>query len=93
MSDALCRLATGGGFTTRTLYTDQEETIFDAKRPVIITSIVDIASRPDLLDRSLVVRLLPIPDSQRKEEQTLWVEFELARPVFSAHCSTQLQLR
>jgi len=80
MSDALCRLATGGGYTTRTLYTDQDETIFDAKRPVIITSIVDVASRPDLLDRSLVVRLLPIKQFERKEEQALMREFEAARP-------------
>ena len=30
LSDALCRLATGGGFATRQLYTDDEETLFDA---------------------------------------------------------------
>ena len=28
LSDALCRVATGGGFATRTLYEDAEETIF-----------------------------------------------------------------
>ncbi len=80
MSDALCRLATGGGFTTRMLYTDQEEVIFDAKRPVIITSIVDVASRPDLLDRALVVRHAPIPEHERKEEQALWQQFGEAHP-------------
>jgi hypothetical protein len=33
ISDTLCRLATGGGFSTRQLYTDQDEVLFDASRP------------------------------------------------------------
>ncbi len=39
LSDALCRLSSGGGFSTRELYSDAEETIFDAARPVILTGI------------------------------------------------------
>ena len=35
ISDTLCRLATGGGFAVRQLYTDQDEVLFDATRPVI----------------------------------------------------------
>ena len=35
LSDALCRLATGGGFGTRALFTNQEEALFDAQRPVV----------------------------------------------------------
>ena len=31
LSDALCRLSTGGVFSTRELYSDQEEVIFDAQ--------------------------------------------------------------
>lgn len=37
LSDALCRLATGSGFATRELYTDAEEAIFAAQRPIVIT--------------------------------------------------------
>ena len=37
LSDALCRLATGGGFSTRQLYSDDEEKIFAAMRPTILT--------------------------------------------------------
>lgn len=33
ISDTLCRLATGGGFAVRQLYTDQDEVLFDAARP------------------------------------------------------------
>jgi hypothetical protein len=48
ISDTICRLSTGGGFSTRTLYSDQEETLFDAQRPIILNGIEDIVERPDL---------------------------------------------
>jgi hypothetical protein len=51
LSDALCRLATDGGFSTRTLYTDSGETLFSAQRPVLINGIEQIATRADLLPR------------------------------------------
>ena len=50
LSDALCRLSTGGGFTTRTLYENREQELFDAMRPVILNGISDVATRPDLFD-------------------------------------------
>ena len=80
LSDALCRLATGGGFATRELYTDREEVIFDVQRPVALNGIADLATRSDLLDRSLVITLLAISEEQRKDEKTLWKNFEAARP-------------
>jgi hypothetical protein len=80
LSDALCRLSTGGGLATRELYTDSEETLFDAQRPVAATSIEDIATRGDLLDRAIVVTLEPIPENKRKTEADLWADFEEARP-------------
>ena len=61
LSDALCRLATGGGFGTRTLYTDREEQLFYALRPVLLNGIEDLTTRPDLADRAIVLRLEPIP--------------------------------
>ena len=36
ISDTLCRLATGGSFAVRQLYTDQDEVLLDAVRPVIL---------------------------------------------------------
>lgn len=80
MSDALCRLSTGGGFSTRRLYSDDEEAIFGATRPVIITSIADVVSRADLLDRALSVRLCAIPDVERRDEAELWERYEELRP-------------
>ena len=53
LSDALCRLATGGSFAVRQLYTDDEEVLFEASRPILINGIEDVISRPDLGDRAI----------------------------------------
>jgi hypothetical protein len=81
LSDALCRLATGGGFSTRTLYSDDEEMIFDAVRPVIINGIAEVATRQDLVGRSVFVTMPPIPSSKRRAESTLWAAFDRAHPA------------
>jgi hypothetical protein len=80
LSDAFCRLATGGGLSTRELYSDAEEVLFDAQRPVLFTGIEDVAVSGDLLDRSIRLSLPTIPDKQRKPESLLWREFEAVRP-------------
>src|SRR6516162_7669183 len=36
LSDALCRLASGGSFAVRQLYTDDEEVLFKAARPTLL---------------------------------------------------------
>jgi hypothetical protein len=80
LSDALCRLATGGGFATRELYTDKEEAIFNSQRPTILNGIEELATRADLLDRSMIFYLPEIPEEKRKTEEDFWAEFEQARP-------------
>jgi len=81
LSDALCRIATGGGFAARTHYTNDEETLFDFQRPIIITSIADVASRSDLLDRSIMVRLNQISENSRKTEAEINAAFDDAKPA------------
>nr|QIO37294.1 hypothetical protein HAP40_19310 [Bradyrhizobium sp. 1(2017)] len=80
ISDTLCRLATGGGFAVRQLYTDNDEVLFDATRPVILNGIEEIVTRPDLADRALFLTLQPIPEERRRPEQELRAAFEAARP-------------
>jgi hypothetical protein len=80
ISDTLCRLATGGGFAVRQLYTDQDEVLFDATRPVILNGIEDIVERPDLADRAVFLTLQPIPEERRRPEAELWATFEVERP-------------
>jgi hypothetical protein len=77
-SDALCRLSTGGGFATRKLYSDSDEKVFEAQRPIILNGVEALPTRTDLLDRSLVLDL-PVIDDFR-DDQGFWVEFEAARP-------------
>jgi hypothetical protein len=79
-SDTLCRLATGGGFAVRQLYTDQDDVLFDAARPVILNGIEDIVTRPDLADRAVFLTLEPIPEERRRPEQELWAALEAERP-------------
>jgi hypothetical protein len=80
LSDSLCRIASGGGFATRRLRPDDDETLFDAARPVIINGIADMIARPDLADRSIFLTLGPIAASRRRAESEFWAEFEAARP-------------
>ena len=80
LSDALCRLATGGSFAVRQLYTDDEEVLFEASRPILLNGIEEVVSRPDLGDRAIFLTLAPIADGERRPEAELWREFEIARP-------------
>ena len=80
LSDALCRLSTGGGFSTRKLYRDDEEMIFEAMRPLILTGIEEVATRGDLLDRSLLVSLPTIAEDDRRPEKEFWADFNRRRP-------------
>ena len=80
LSDALCRLATGGGFSTRELYTDSDEVFFDAMRPVILNGIDHLGERADLTDRALILNLPPIEENNRRDEAQLYAEFERDLP-------------
>jgi hypothetical protein len=64
----------------RQLYTDQDEVLFDAARPVILNGIEDIVTRPDLADRAVFLTLEPIPEERRRPEAELWAAFEAERP-------------
>jgi len=57
LSDALCTISTGGGYSSRTLYTNGEETVIEAKNPIVLNGINRVITRPDLLDRAISVCL------------------------------------
>jgi hypothetical protein len=80
VSDTLCRLASGGGFAVRRLYTDQDEVLFEASRPIVLNGIEEVITRSDLVDRAIFVTLAAIPEPRRRSEKDLWREFETARP-------------
>jgi hypothetical protein len=80
LSDAFCRLATGASFGLRQLYTDADEVLFQAARPILLNGIEDVIGRSDLADRTLFLNLPPIADRGRRSERQMWRDFELARP-------------
>jgi hypothetical protein len=85
LSDCLCRLSTGGGFSVRKHYCDDQEKLFDVQRPVVMNGISVGVHRPDLLDRSLIIPLSEISDEKRQREEEFWRQFELAKPrIFGA---------
>src|SRR5260370_16176904 len=80
LSDALCRLASGAGFSTRKLYEGREEEVFDGARPIILNGIEDIVERHDLGERTLFFMCEPISDENRRTEDELWAAFEACWP-------------
>jgi hypothetical protein len=87
LSDALCVPATGGGYGTRTLYENTEETIVDVVRPVILTAIY-LNARQDLNDRVWPVTVPQLSDDQRLDEATVWQQFVALHPrLLGALCT------
>lgn len=79
-SDLLCIASTGGSFSKRTLYTDDEETFLELKRCPALNGINVVVTRSDLMDRSIVLELDRIPEEERKEESVVWSEFNKDKP-------------
>lgn len=71
ISDAICKLSTGGGIRTRKLHSDSDEVIFNKKAPVALNGIPDVIGRSDLASRCVIVEMQPISDTDRKTEAEL----------------------
>jgi hypothetical protein len=81
LSDALCRLAVGGGHATRSLYTNNQLTFMYTQRPIILNGIHEFVTRGDLIDRSLVLDMQPIRLNQRRTEAEYWHSFRADYPA------------
>ena len=77
--DALCVLATGGGYSARTLYTNAEETIIELRKPIMLNGISVIVTAQDLLDRCLHIDLPTIQN--REMAGDMEERFEAAQPA------------
>ena len=82
VSDALCRAVSGDGFSKRKLFTDSEDVVFKYQRCVVLNGINVVATRPDLLDRSLILELQRLENAKTEEE--LWGEFSESLPDIRA---------
>ena len=80
ISDALCGLSTGGGFGTRLLYANDEEITFNEQRPVALNGITEVVTRPDLLDRAVMLCHPVIPDDKRMTDEEFNERLDAIRP-------------
>jgi energy-coupling factor transporter ATP-binding protein EcfA2 len=80
LSDGFCVLSTGGCLAGRKLYSDDEEAVLLASRPVILNGIDAIATRGDLLDRSVLVDLPRITEKARLRDSDLAARFAEIHP-------------
>jgi hypothetical protein len=81
LSDALCNLSTGGGSATRSLYTDSDETLFDAIRPIVLNGVTNFITQHDFAERTVELELKIIPKKKRRLEKQLKEMFERERPA------------
>jgi hypothetical protein len=95
LSDSFCRLATGGGYSTRLLYSTDSETLIQVERPALITSIADLLHRSDLVDRCIIPRLPVILDRARRRRRDLETEFDAdySRLVGALHMAVAAGLK
>ena len=93
LADAACRLATGGGFGGRELYSDYDEAVFDATRPLVFNAIPDLgATRPDFLDRSLIIDFHDTSPRPGATKGSSGASLRLPGPESSAPCSMRSPL-
>ena len=80
ISDILCRGVTGEGTSDRKLYTDNDEVYYNLRRCFLINGISQVGTKPDLMQRTVLVELDPITKEQRKSEKEIFVAFDLLKP-------------
>jgi hypothetical protein len=79
-SDTLARAVTGGSFSKRGLYTDDDDVIYRFQRTIALNSINQVVYKSDLLDRSILLHLARICDDNRIPSKLFWADFERDLP-------------
>ena len=81
LSNDLCRAVTGTANSKRELYSDDDDIIYQYKRPIGFNGINLAATRADLLDRGLIIELERIkPENRRSLEEDIKPELERIKP-------------
>jgi len=75
VENVMCLAATGGAFTTRRLYKNDEMVAYQLKRAMLITALEIPTSASDLLDRAIVVALDRVTPGQRRLERDVKREY------------------
>jgi len=79
-SDTLCRCVTGDGHAERKLRTNNEEVIYEYQHVIALNGINQVATQPDIRDRSITIKLDRIRIQNRKPEKQLLGEFKDVTP-------------
>ncbi len=80
LADALCRLATGDGFSSRPTSGDTRYVVY-AQRPVILNGLNDFPYRAKHIDHCLPLTLPPITPRTRRGDEEFWRSFEADYPA------------
>ncbi|MFI5461386.1 MAG: hypothetical protein ACHRXM_38790, partial [Isosphaerales bacterium] len=80
LSDCVRRLALGGGFASRSLFTSDERRVIYAQRPVILNGTEDFVRPGDVVDRTVFLHLPPIAPASRRAADELWSSFQADYP-------------
>lgn len=92
ISDTICRACTGEGFSKRKLYSNDDDHIYSIKHVIGLNGIANVASKSDLLDRSILIELIRISEEARKDEEEINKDFEQALPRILGACFDILSL-
>lgn len=76
ISDQLCRAVTGSGFSKRELYSDDDDIIYNFRRCIGFNGINLGATKADLLDRGIIIKLERLPKENQRKLEIIWQEFE-----------------
>ena len=80
VSDQLCRAVTGGGFSKRDLYSDDNDIIYNFRRCIGFNGVNLAATKADLLDRGLIMQLERIPEDKRLRDAVVKEYFAKIKP-------------
>jgi hypothetical protein len=86
ISNLLCVAVTGGVTSKRKLYTDSTEVYLMLKSMIIVNGIDVIATKSDLLDRSLIIDLQRLKPNEFRPEEELNREFQKDLPLILGAC-------
>lgn len=81
VSDQLCRAVTGGGFSKRELYSDDNDIIYNFRRCIGFNGVNLAATKADLLDRVLIMQLERIPECKRLRDAVVKEYFSSIKPL------------
>ena len=81
IQDVLCSVSTGGGYSTRKLFTNGEEHTLDFKNPIVLNGISAVITQQDLLSRAISIEL---PRIMRRQEEGQ------TRAIFATHYASML---